>query len=88
MIKLYRINAVIIVALAIAFILCAYSGLVLFFALQPSADFISHLGVSRFIWLKIHVWSGLATVILVFFHVIFHFNYVKNMSKMFRGRGQ
>jgi hypothetical protein len=80
-----RLNYWIDVVLLVAFIIVTVSGFVLKFAFvsaQPGVGRgILFLGTSKIAWLPWHTLSGIAMTVLVFVHLVLHFNWIKVMTK-------
>jgi quinol-cytochrome oxidoreductase complex cytochrome b subunit len=74
------------IALLIAFIILAVSGLVLFFAFTSGSPgvgrSVTFMGTSKGDWQPWHSYAGLSMVILVLVHLILNFGFLTSMTKI------
>jgi len=80
-----KINYLIDTLLVICLLAITITSLVLFFSFQSASPgierTISFFGTSKKEWLPWHSFFGLAMMILMFLHIILHFNWFKAMTK-------
>ena len=69
------------------FILCLFSGLVLFFIPGGRGTAtIKFLSITRDAWKGIHTWTGIGMLIGITLHLIIHWGWIKKVSKKFFGK--
>ena len=80
----------------ISFFFClflAFSGFILWKILPSGSGFHGgreiienniFLGLFRYEWNQIHVYAGLIFIVLIFIHLILHWSWIKNISKLLR----
>ena len=83
--KKAKLNLLVDILNFFAFLITAVSGLVLYFVLSISgfkggraavfkSDF---LGIERGLWKSIHIYVGIAMIVIVIIHLILHLNYIE-----------
>ena len=66
---------------AVFFIICLFSGLVLFFIPGGKGTaYIEFLSITRDVWKGIHTWSGIGMLAGVIVHLIIHWGWIKKVS--------
>jgi len=69
---------------AIFFLICLFSGLVLFFIPGGRGSaWIEFLSITRQTWKGIHTWSGVGMLIGVLVHLIIHWKWITKVSRKF-----
>jgi len=89
------LNAFINIASALSLLCVAISGLILFFFLPSGEGFrggrnlafrTNFWALSKHSWVNIHNIAGIILIILILIHLIMHWQWIKNMPKLFKER--
>ncbi len=90
-----RVNAVVDIFMFVFFVVCAYSGYVLQFLLvggmgyrdgRGCAELFQHMGITRYYWVNIHIWTGWIFFTLIILHLVLHLGWIKRIPSFFRRR--
>jgi hypothetical protein len=78
-----RWNLVLDAVVALAFVVCAVSGL--YFLFVPGAHGVAASGLlfSRVTWDLVHTWSGVVLIVAVAIHLAIHWRWIKNVTVRF-----
>lgn len=69
---------------AVFFIICLFSGLVLFFIPGGRGTaYIEFLSITRDAWKGIHTWSGVGMLIGVILHLVIHWKWITKVTRRF-----
>jgi hypothetical protein len=91
--KKAKLNAFVDIFSFFAFLFSLFSGIILWHVLpggryfQGGRAFLTEqfcLGLARHDWINIHHISGLIFIVLILCHLIFHWNWIKNLPKILR----
>ncbi len=84
-----RTNYIIDALMAIAFLVSAVTGLIMFFFLPGGVrqgGYQEFLGIIKHSWSTVHVWSGIVMILLVIIHVVLHWGWIVCMTKEIFGK--
>jgi NAD-dependent dihydropyrimidine dehydrogenase PreA subunit len=90
-VKRSTLNFILDSVIAIAFLICAISGILFLFPASwltiASASRPNLLGVSYTLWRTLHDWSGVAMSLGIVVHLTWHYRWVKGMVRRFANGG-
>jgi hypothetical protein len=84
-----RLNFVLDAAIFAAFLVTAFTGLLLWLALPnngPGSGWSALLGLTRHTWVDIHSLAGLVVMIGVIWHLVMHWDWILCVARRFLGR--
>ncbi|MDD2730973.1 MAG: DUF4405 domain-containing protein [Candidatus Portnoybacteria bacterium] len=88
-----KINLIIDISAFVCFLVSGFAGIILWQILPSGngfrggrSDSVEDLfwGLYRHQWNDVHIYSGLILVALVLLHLILHWNWIKNIPKLFK----
>lgn len=70
----------------VSFLIVALTGLIIFFFLPSGVKggrYLEFLGITKYTYVQIHNYFGIFMIILVFIHLILHWNWIKSVTLSF-----